>query len=758
MNNVDFITSIKNEHDFEYVVKRLVEYIYDAEAYLTGGPYDGGRDLIYKRQGVEVKEAVGITIQESNIEAKVVSDAQKVKKLVDEHNYPNKFTFFWSKTLTASKKIAIKKAVRDATKLELELYDAHEIEQIVTESYPELLNYIVETIHGINTNSKSDIDVRAQTLYDYLALSKDAAQAKESIVDAHLISSLYASDKDRDILTSEITALGYKKGTASNRIGKLINSGKVISGEGVPLKLSSVERARIGLITQKEASLKSDLIETLNTYTRSKLGLELGEEVLRLIKSVYEVSSDIQLSGNDFEPPKIALAKSAFGKIEYLVKNSKSMSLDEATKIAKELIELTSTNDYFSNYCSSMVCVGLFNQKKLEKYLKEKSTFVYMDTPVFIRYLVLSKFSKEQYLDKELKTVSRLKESIKNKSESQIIITSEHFEETIRHITQAEKIYSFANDDLLAKFGDSKNVFFNVYLRAKKIERDSYNFYDFLENLIGYENSHSSGSRFSDFQACVARMIKLAKIRVEPSEPEIETSQKFNKVLKKYEYHLKSVNKTRSRRAITNDLKACYILGDSSRHTDEKGIGHIPMLVTWDSMYPKLKEYYLSENPYSDWMIHSPFRALERIDMIDFKVSPSVLKDNVLAILDEDYLRESSLIDTMELFLGDDRVESDHILSLLSKISGRTVMEMNSPHEFDVETRNALSDMLLALHHRLRDSMGEVRRLFAEKEKELDLLRVINEYLFKSDIEAAIENIKQLSTELSQASSEKPTQ
>jgi hypothetical protein len=95
-NNIDFITSIKDELAFEEVVRQVAKYIYDAEAYLSGGSYDGGRDLIYKRGGREVKEAVQITIQEKNLTQKIVADAEKVKRLVDEHNYPEVLTLFWS--------------------------------------------------------------------------------------------------------------------------------------------------------------------------------------------------------------------------------------------------------------------------------------------------------------------------------------------------------------------------------------------------------------------------------------------------------------------------------------------------------------------------------------------------------------------------------------------------------------------------------------------------------------------------------------
>ena len=87
-NNEAFISSIKNEKDFEEIVRMLAKHIYDAEAYLVGGPYDGGRDLIYKRQGKEVREAVQISIQEKGIEEKILADARKTEELVKEHKYP----------------------------------------------------------------------------------------------------------------------------------------------------------------------------------------------------------------------------------------------------------------------------------------------------------------------------------------------------------------------------------------------------------------------------------------------------------------------------------------------------------------------------------------------------------------------------------------------------------------------------------------------------------------------------------------------
>ncbi|MGL4930350.1 MAG: hypothetical protein ACRC4H_09500, partial [Plesiomonas sp.] len=57
-NNTKLIATISIEKDFEKLIKLYIQKIYDANAYLIGGPWDNGKDLVIKRRGKEVKEAV----------------------------------------------------------------------------------------------------------------------------------------------------------------------------------------------------------------------------------------------------------------------------------------------------------------------------------------------------------------------------------------------------------------------------------------------------------------------------------------------------------------------------------------------------------------------------------------------------------------------------------------------------------------------------------------------------------------------------
>ncbi|WP_422457689.1 hypothetical protein [Pantoea sp. BJFS-204] len=63
-NNVKLISTISIESDFENLIKSYAEEVFKGNAYLIGGPWDSGKDLVIKRRGREIKQAAQISIQE----------------------------------------------------------------------------------------------------------------------------------------------------------------------------------------------------------------------------------------------------------------------------------------------------------------------------------------------------------------------------------------------------------------------------------------------------------------------------------------------------------------------------------------------------------------------------------------------------------------------------------------------------------------------------------------------------------------------
>jgi len=727
-NNIDFITSISKESDFEELVRRVAKYIYGAEAYLIGGPYDGGRDLCYKRAGREVREAVQITIQATSIETKILSDAIKTKDLVATFAYPERLTVFISHSLSASRKLKIKKKIRDETGIELEIYDATEIEQIITEDEPEILHYLISEVHKYDPKNSGSIDPKARAFYDYLALGKDAADLKGSIIDSQILSSLFESPKDESSFIEEIQAAGVKKGVAMARTSNLIAAGKVVRDSG-KLSLDVKEALRIDNILKKDEANRIELLARLKDYTEKATGRDLSIAALELIKQVYRASIEIQISETSFEPPKLKLVKDLVHKLEFLLVNEGGVIISVAKDVAKELIEIGAQNEYLSNQCSSLLCVNLLSQKKLDKYIRERNFFVYFDATVFIRYLALFNFKSKNYLDKDMRITEQLRDAVKGLKNCRLFITREHLEETVRHITQAEKISRFANDALIQRFGESKNVYFNLYLQEKSL-RKNYTFDDFLEQFIGYEKdpkSHASGY-FDAYLTCVQRFNRLANISVVENVDELESDPIARRISGEYESWTARIGKSRKHRTAFNDVIACYVLSDDRRHLDDLGYGHAPMFVTWDSTQHQLRDFYRMEFPFAEWLIYSPQRAIERLSMVNFNVQGDIIKDSVLALLEEDYVRDSSLIDALAAFFGEDQIETDAVISLLNKLSGRMHNEVGDSSHFEVNERSLISDALLTIQNTFRDRFDEVRRFFTNPSEEEAILDVLTRF------------------------------
>lgn len=727
-NNIQFITSITRQTDFEDIIRRVVKVIYDADAYLVGGPYDSGMDLIYKRVGIEAKEAIQITIQEKNIDDKILEDARKTRRLADEHQYPERLTLFWSKTMSNRKKLDLKKLVRSETGIELEIYEATQIDQIITEDEPEILAYLLKTIHKIDVNKTTHIDPKDRAFYDYLALGRDTANLKNSIIDAQIISRLLNSPLSKEDLAGQLESSGVRRGVTSARASALAKAGRIrVVEDG--LSLTANEHARITNILAKDEAERLDLLRRLSTYSIQKIGQDISKEALEIIIDVYRASSvDIQMSEVIFEPPRMTIAKNLVTKLEVLIQSRGNIGNTETRHLAKELLKIGAENNYLSNQCSSLLCIQLLSQRKLEKYIQGKIFFIYLDATVYIRYLALYGFNKPEYFDAEMSITADLREAIKNLPAYRVAITRDHLEETVRHITQAEKISRFASDDIISKFGESKNVYFNLYARERR-RLSSFSFDGFLEKLIGYERSSAAGdTNFNAYMACIQRFNSIAKIEV-PESQNIEHDQTAKRISSRYETWAAQVGKFRKHRSAFNDVAAAYIMSDENRNRDSNGYGHTPIFVTWDSTQHQLRQIFREDFSHAEWFVYSPQRAIERFSMLDFSVDTKVIKDSVLAIIDEDYTKDSSLIDALAGIFGEDKVEADAIISVLAKLSGRLHGEASESSHFEAEEKTTIAEALLNIEYEFRTVFDEVRKSFATPENQDRIVTMLSNYL-----------------------------
>ncbi|MER5316012.1 hypothetical protein, partial [Serratia marcescens] len=466
----------------------------------------------------------------------------------------------------------------------------------------------------------------------------------------------------------------------------------------------------------KEIAKRNEVLTIIGNATSEYFSEDISSEVLVLIKEAYAESVNLQLNELNFESPKNKIVKEIIKKLERLIIEKGKITSSLSSKLANELVELSGQNEYLSDYCSSRLCITLLNQKKLERYIDNKTFYIYLDAPVLIPYLIALRYENFSDGEKSINIVKTLKKIIFNIRNRYLRVTQEHLEETARHLENAMKISSFANDELVSKIGNSKNVFFNTYLKLKKNQPKNYSFEKFLDDFIGYEDSSGPiHMKFYKLSRSVSQYLNLNRIDV-ISTTAYQDDKIIDDVARKFSRQLSGAKK-RSQRTINNDIYAALTLSDDSIHCDDKGVGQTPMLITWDATQHTLRNIVRQKDNYKEWLVYTPQRAIERLSMLEMKIESSAIKDGVLAIIDEDYFfkdNDSNLIDTLALLVKDDEPDAGALTTLINKLSQRVTEESLDSHDIEKETFNTLNEVLTFTYSEFKDNLGQIKTVFSD--------------------------------------------
>lgn len=727
-NNQKFISTINKEHDFEELVRRYVSYIFNADAYLVGGPWDNGKDVVYKVRNREVREALQISIQEKGLESKIEEDFKKVIDLVDNYGYPPILYFFWSHPISETTLDKIREKAKSDYGLTLEFYDAKRIDQDIARKYPDLLNFLIKDIHGLDGSSSShEMDIKQRAFYEYLLLSKDTANLKNSITDANVLTLLSDGGKDIDFLHSNISGITIKKGFLKSRLQSLTKAGMVNSNDSVYI-LSDNEKIKIDNIRIKETANEIEVLNTLRSEIMKYTSVDLSKEILALIKKAYEASVDIQINEFEYNPVKNKIVEGIVNELTVLItKNCDLTSVEKTAKdISKDLVDIASSNDYLSEHCSAKLCLSLLSDRKFERYIEDKSFFIYLDATVLIPYILALRFNRKNNLfDRSVSNISLMKDSIFSLKNKSIRVSNEHFEESVRHLEQAGKIAGFAKPELIRELGGSKNVFLNVYLKWLDEQPNGCDFNDFLYYVIGFEFRHTYPTGYFDalsvYLSDFVRMNSINIINYESVRDDFlaKVKTKFIRAI---------AGRRRANRAIDNDIISSALLGDESYHIDNNGIFNAPMIITLDSAQYDLRQSVRALYPDKEWLVYTPQRAIERLSMLGMKISPSTLRDGVLATISENYFFKEntpSLIDSLSFLVGEDKKEQGDIVDLVTKLKRKVIGEDIAQSEIDIIKYNVMNEVLIYTHREFYTNLSIVRSLFSDDKVKGELIDIL---------------------------------
>ncbi|WP_196061865.1 hypothetical protein, partial [Serratia sp. Res13-Sevr-LER1-36-a] len=437
-------------------------------------------------------------------------------------------------------------------------------------------------------------------------------------------------------------------------------------------------------------------------------------------------SIDVQLTELAFEPPKTQIVNKIANDLNVILKRECGLSKKESEELTKRLIEVAGNNDYLSEYCSAKLCINLLNNRKLEQYIESKIFFIYLDAPVLIPYLSVIRFSDNDLFDKSLRNVKFMRENINTLKNKRLRATSEHFEETVRHLEQADKISQFVTDELIQELGESKNVFFNIYLRWKRKQPTRCNFTTFLYEFIGIsEDEIPTKNKFDVFSRCVLDFLRMSNIDIIDYTNEVDGT--YISTIKS-KLTREPAFRQRNSRTIENDIVCSSALGDDKLHCDEAGYLSTPMLITLDGSQYTLRNVVRKNYKHKEWLIYTPQRAIERLSMLNMKIAPESLKDGVLATISEEYFfkdNSNSIIDTLSYILGNTTIDQGEIINLATRLKRQITEESLGETEIDIEKYNIVSQVLLYTYESFKSDFNKIIKLFSDSTQKEPLVELL---------------------------------
>ncbi|EPX4141084.1 hypothetical protein ACW0FS_000680 [Vibrio vulnificus] len=729
-NNVKLISSIILESDFERLVKMYVQKIYDSKAYLVGGPWDNGKDLVLNIRGKEVREAIQISINEHKLESKVEEDLAKVVKLVDEHSYPPILNFYWSHPISEYTLDKLRTKAKKKYYITLEFYDAKRISQDITDNYPEILQFLFVDIHKYKFEFEEDINIQQRAFYEYLLLSKDSANLKNAIIDSTILSSLNSNSKNLDDIYSDLIGFNINRNSLNGKLQKLIKDNKLVLYNGL-YNLSDNEKTKIENLKINQNNRKNEVIDLirkeLNQYTEK----DLAPKVIGLITKAYEESANVQISESKFETPKSSIFKSTCHELKSLIHNECHLNKQETQELVERLMAVAAKNDYLSEHCTAKLCIGLLADRKLDKYIDSKMFYIYLDAPVLIPYILTLMFSDKKLFDRSMLNVDIMRTHINNLKNKRLRVTNEHFEETVRHLEQAGKLSRFVTKKMIEELGESKNVFFNVFMRWLDNQPERMKFKDFINIFIGLDidDANSSGDMFGLYSAYIYDLLKHANFDLIDYSNFYDQSL-FNRVKSKY---VRDSKYSRANRSIENDLICAFALNDEKSHLDEAGYFSTPMIITLDTSQYHLRNAFQREVRHAEWLVYTPQRAIERLSLVGLKISPECLRDGVLASISEEYFfkeNTTSLLDTLSTLLGEESASDGDVIKFVTQLKRNVAEELVDKTEIDIDKYNNISHVLLYIYREFREQFNDIVKIFNDDDMHDELsdslLKAIN--------------------------------
>lgn len=561
-------------------------------------------------------------------------------------------------------------------------------------------------IDGVKNN---EIDT---SLYDYLSMSNDTTDAKNSIFYALLLMTVYQNQPvSKDLLEQlMIDRYGKNVGNVNLALKELRRGDRIApSGKGNSISLTEDEKVRLERSLKEEQSVEADFKARYNSIL-NKYSISDGDQILSTLREAYQAQYQWHSRSGDDERAKDEITKEHYKRIKEAVENKIG---ENANEFISELRILCDSTEYLTRYCLSHSFLQLFRSPSYEKYITNKGSVIFLDTSVITYYLCYLTGLEEEYSfiwdNPEYQSVKSLISIKRGKNEKiHFVIPYDYLQETVGEVKKALQFSWFEKIDLPIPF-ETGNTFYNFYnaLNEALIERDEENtiltFHEFASK-IGFQELNPNSSLFNK-KTFIYLKYFFEKFGCEILDPIQDRYNQFDIVRDAYSAQLCFKERKKTAVAMNSDVRQAFYI--ANEYLDDEYKDNDYFLVTWDKTLRGVRDLVNDELAIvSSYGIMNPTNLANKMALRHFQISKSNVSDDVFAYAESEFnfaKKVQSLYDTVltPYFANSNNTNSSLVISILRM--EKNCQEVDVKDEARVKENTILADIFLPIVYALPD-------------------------------------------------------
>ena len=487
-------------------------------------------------------------------------------------------------------------------------------------------------------------------LYEYLSMGNDSSFIKNSLNYSLILFAIYDSP---NIVKRELAIKMKEKYDCSvsleNDISYLRAKGKIKPASAMPnkdtLDLTEEERKRITESVDEFNEAEKSFVHNFFTIMK-RYGIEDGVNLLNELKELYQKYYNWNLDENHSNTT--GTSERTEKALDDFKSHINEVVKDESKTddLIAEVKGLCSESPYLNRIALSNSFIGLYKSDKYKDYINDRKNFVFLDTPVFVYFVIAKSEINERYPnvfdDRLYDVVKELTDYKERQNNINFFIPYDYIGETVGEYQKALRLSVFDRMKGFPISIQTANTFFSYYQALKEMksmngeDTKEYWFEDFADEFM-FPTTDTSNTKFQ-YEMSTYFSQYAEKLGCTPIGYITKRFKDFDEVKKDYEMKLNR----KTEMAVKNDVRQSLYITEESAKPENMIVDYY--LATYDNTLSKLRDIVkeATRMPRS-YSVKRPEQLINALRLKRFDINPENVTNDIFAYADKSYSLSSKI-------------------------------------------------------------------------------------------------------------------